>query len=134
MNMGSLQDASNIIRIPTRQAVCYFDIWIARLPLDSARHVQGGIRPVLVVSGNQANSRSSVVSVIPLTSKRKHMEMSTHICLTGYGLRCPSVVLVEQITTIDKRELLFPIGHLSINDGTACAIRQSIINFMALAA
>lgn len=132
--MNNYHNERKVIPIPARQPVCYFDIWIARLPLDDSRHVQGGIRPVLIVSSNQANSISSVVSVVPLTSKRKHVEMSTHICLTGHGLRCPSVALVEQITTIDKRELLFPIGHLPIHDVSACAIRQSIINFMALAA
>lgn len=92
----------------------YMDIWMADLPMVSGSHVQGGRRPVLIVSNNVVNASSGVISMIPLTSKLKRLSYPTHVELSDYGLRQPSMAMCEQVKTIDKSSLLFKIGHVSM--------------------
>ena len=75
---------------------------------------QGGIRPVLVVQNDVGNKYSPTVIVAAITSKINKAKMPTHIELEGekHGLTKDSVILAEQIRTIDKRRLKERIGHL----------------------
>lgn len=75
---------------------------------------QGGIRPVLVVQNDVGNKYSPTVIVAAITSQINKAKMPTHIELTGedYGLSKDSVVLTEQIRTVDKRRLKEKIGHM----------------------
>lgn len=70
--------------------------------------VQGGERVVLIYSNNLNNTFSPTVNVIPLTSKMK--ELCVHVVIKGFGLKKTSMALLEQITTIDKRQLDSYIG------------------------
>ena len=74
---------------------------------------QGGIRPVVVIQ-NDFYNKLSTTTIAALTSKDKHPRMQTHIHLDGTNapLR-DSVVLLEQIRTIDKQRLIRYIGKLS---------------------
>lgn len=75
---------------------------------------QGGIRPVLIVQNDVGNKHSPTVIAAAITSRINKAKMPTHIELSAneYGLNKDSVVLLEQIRTIDKRRLREKIGRL----------------------
>jgi mRNA interferase MazF len=75
---------------------------------------QGGIRPVLVVQNDIGNKYSPTVIAAAITSQINKAKLPTHIELDAkeYGLQKDSVVLLEQIRTIDKRRLREKIGRL----------------------
>ena len=67
---------------------------------------QGGIRPVLVVQNDVGNKYSPTIIAAAVTSKINKAKLPTHIELpSAYGLAKDSVILLEQIRTIDKRRL-----------------------------
>ena len=75
---------------------------------------QGGVRPVLVVQNDVGNKFSPTVIAAAVTSKINKAKLSTHIELPSneYGLSKDSVILLEQIRTLDKRRLKERIGEL----------------------
>ena len=75
---------------------------------------QGGIRPVLVIQNNMGNKYSPTVIVSAITSKLNKSKLPTHIELGSdeYGLKSDSIILTEQIRTIDKSRLKEKIGHI----------------------
>ena len=74
---------------------------------------QGGSRPVLIIQNNAGNRYSPTVIVAPITSQMKKRQMLTHIGIPPcYGLPERSMVLLEQIRTIDKRRLDNYLGCL----------------------
>lgn len=75
---------------------------------------QGGIRPVLVVQNDVGNRFSPTVICAAITSKINKAKMPTHVEInaTEYELVKNSVILLEQIRTIDKRRLKEKICHL----------------------
>ena len=85
------------------------EIWYASLPMDRRTSVQGGSRPVVIVSNDICNEKSSAVTVVPITRQIKHLEMPTHVVIEEI-LNQPSMVLAEQIMTVDKRFLDRKIG------------------------
>ena len=67
---------------------------------------QGGVRPVLVVQNDVGNRYSPTVIIAAITSQLSKAKLPTHIELgKEYGLEKDSVVLLEQIRTLDKRRL-----------------------------
>ena len=75
---------------------------------------QGGVRPVLIIQNDVGNRYSPTVIATAITSQVNKAKMPTHIEIGagGFGLSRDSVVLAEQIRTIDKRRLKEKIGHL----------------------
>lgn len=75
---------------------------------------QGGIRPVLIIQNDIGNKFSPTVIAAAITSKINKAKMPTHIELsaTDYGLQKDSVILTEQIRTLDKKRLKERIGKL----------------------
>lgn len=75
---------------------------------------QGGIRPVLIIQNDIGNKYSPTVIAAAITSQINKAKMPTHIELGAkdYGLNKDSVILLEQIRTIDKKRLREKIGHL----------------------
>lgn len=78
---------------------------------------QGGIRPVLIVQNDVGNKHSPTVIAAAITSQRDKARLPTHIDLNAVscGLSRDSVVLLEQIRTIDKKRLKEHIGALDQN-------------------
>lgn len=78
---------------------------------------QGGVRPVLIVQNNVGNKYSPTIIAAAITSQLDKAKLPTHIALPAnkYGLPKDSVVLLEQIRTLDKRRLKEKIGELPIN-------------------
>lgn len=74
---------------------------------------QSGIRPVLIVQNNMGNRHAPTVIVAPITSQLKANTQPTHVYLnTRCGLKTKSMVLTEQIRTVDKQRLREYVGHL----------------------
>ena len=75
---------------------------------------QGGIRPVLIVQNDVGNRFSPTVIAAAITSQQDKARLPTHIQLNslGSGLARDSIVLLEQIRTIDKRRLKEHMGRL----------------------
>lgn len=75
---------------------------------------QGGMRPVLIVQNDTGNRHSPTVIAAAITSQTGKARLPTHINLTAqnYGLSRDSVVLLEQIRTIDKSRLRERMGRL----------------------
>lgn len=110
------------------------DILMVELPNNENSNIQSGFRPVLVVQNNIGNRYSPTVIVVPLTSKIKKLEMPTHELIEekeAIGLKVNSMVLCEQITTIDKKKVKNKIGRVLSNEvmekvTRACAISLAI--------
>ncbi len=96
---------------------------------------QGGMRPVLVVQNDIGNRYSPTVIVMAITSKINKAKLPTHVEIgaLGHGLNKDSVVLLEQLRTIDKKRLKEKIGRVDdeiiqeVNE--ALTISLGIIDF-----
>ena len=75
---------------------------------------QGGIRPVLIIQNDLGNKYSPTVIAAAITSQKNKTNLPTHIEIDSKnnGLKSNSVVLAEQIRTIDKSRLKEKIGHI----------------------
>ena len=75
---------------------------------------QGGMRPVLIIQNNVGNRYSPTVIAAAITSQVNKAKMPTHISLGArtFGLTRDSVILTEQIRTLDKRRLREKMGTL----------------------
>ena len=75
---------------------------------------QGGIRPVLIIQNNVGNRHSPTVICAAITSKMNKAKLPTHIEIDAgiYGIEKDSVILLEQLRTIDKRRLKDKVCHL----------------------
>lgn len=76
---------------------------------------QGGIRPVLILQNDKTNQNSTTTIVAAMTSQIKN-NLQTHVKVSGHGLKKESLVLLEQIRTIDKVRLMQYIGRLGDKD------------------
>ncbi|MCI1964565.1 MAG: type II toxin-antitoxin system PemK/MazF family toxin [Oscillospiraceae bacterium] len=75
---------------------------------------QGGVRPVLIIQNNIGNRFSPTVIAAAITSQRSKANLPTHILLDAgtTGLAKDSIVLLEQVRTIDKHRLKERMGRL----------------------
>lgn len=75
---------------------------------------QGGIRPVLIVQNDVGNKYSPTVIAAAITSQKDKTKLPTHIAVSSQncGLAKDSIVLLEQIRTIDKQRLKEHMGRL----------------------
>ena len=75
---------------------------------------QGGLRPVLIVQNDVGNRYSPTVIAAAITSRMSKTKLPTHIDIAAedVGLSKDSVVLLEQIRTLDKKRLKEKMGHL----------------------
>lgn len=87
---------------------------------------QGGVRPVIVIQNDVGNKYSPTIIVAAVTSQINKAKLPTHIEIKAfkYGLTKDSVVLLEQVRTIDKKRLKEKIGH--IDDKTMKKIDASL--------
>ncbi len=75
---------------------------------------QGGIRPVLIVQNDMGNRHSPTVIAAAITSQKEKAKLPTHISLDAErcGLSKDSIVLLEQVRTLDKKRLKERMGEL----------------------
>ena len=95
---------------------------------------QGGLRPVLIVQNDVGNKYSQTVIAAAITSQMTKTRLPTHIDVyaENFGLSRDSVILLEQIRTIDKRRLREKMGH--IDDGLMQKVNDAISVSFGLAA
>ena len=89
------------------------DIYLADLaPVVGSE--QGGIRPVLIIQNNIGNQHSPTVIAAVITGQIKHRYLPTHVLLEapGCGLLKKSMVMLEQLRTLDKGRLHFQVGRI----------------------
>ncbi len=77
---------------------------------------QGGIRPVLIIQNDIGNRYSPTVIAAAITSQQDKAKLPTHISVAaeGSGLQKNSIVLLEQVRTIDKKRLKEKMGYLDL--------------------
>ena len=87
---------------------------------------QGGLRPVLIVQNDVGNRYSPTVIAAAITSRMGKTKLPTHIDIPGIGagLSKDSVILLEQVRTIDKKRLKEKMGHL--DDATMDSVNSAI--------
>ncbi len=95
---------------------------------------QGGLRPVLIVQNDVGNKYSPTVIAAAITSRMGKARLPTHIDVSseGAGLSKDSVILLEQMRTIDKKRLKEKMGHL--DDETMGCVDNAIVVSLGLAA
>lgn len=88
---------------------------------------QGGVRPVLIIQNDLGNKYSPTVIAAAITSQTNKTKLPTHIEIDGNteGLKNNSVILTEQIRTIDKSRLKEKIGHID-DIGTMSKINSAL--------
>ena len=89
---------------------------------------QGGLRPVLIVQNDVGNRHSPTVIAAAITSQHEKAKLATHIEVGGgsCGLSKDSIVLLEQIRTLDKKRLRERMGELDNNSMSAVNSALSI--------
>lgn len=87
---------------------------------------QGGLRPVLIIQNDIGNKYSPTVIAAAITSRMSKAKLPTHIDIYAgdVGLSRDSVVLLEQIRTLDKKRLKEKMGHL--DEGTMDHVNTAI--------
>ena len=87
---------------------------------------QGGLRPVLIIQNDVGNRYSPTVIAAAITSRMGKARMPTHIDIYAdkVGLAKDSVILLEQIRTLDKRRLKEKMGHL--DEDTMSSVNNAI--------
>ena len=113
MDMTARMPFSDLRTTAREESVKRGDIYYADLsPVVGSE--QGGMRPVLIVQNNVGNKHSPTVIAAAITSQMNKARLPTHIELSArvYGLSRDSVILLEQVRTIDKRRLKERIGKL----------------------
>jgi len=96
---------------------------------------QGGVRPVIVIQNDVGNKYSPTVIVAAITSQINKAKLPTHVEIKAgdHGLNKDSVILLEQLRTVDKRRLKERIGRMEaeamkkVNE--ALVISLGIIDF-----
>lgn len=94
---------------------------------------QGGVRPVLIIQNDTGNLHSPTVIVAAITTRRKKPHMPVHVLITAAesGLPADSVVLTEQVRTLEKSRLTRYLGHL--DDAVMIRIDQALEKSIGMA-
>jgi mRNA interferase MazF len=107
------------------QQIIRGDIWLADIKGEEGVSIQKGLRPVITIANNMANTYSPVVQVIPITTKNKK-KLPTQVPVgINSGLRIDSIALAEQIMLLDKTCLIKKIGE--VDSSTMSNIEKAIL-------
>jgi mRNA interferase MazF len=89
---------------------------------------QGGYRPVVILQNNKGNRYSTTVIIAPVSSRMTKNDLPTHVIIETDFLEKKSVILLEQIRTIDKKRIDEKVGTLSpeIMNKVNSAIKTSL--------
>ena len=87
---------------------------------------QGGIRPVLIIQNDTGNKHSPTVIIAAITSKMNNAKLPTHVEVDShkYNIIKDSVILLEQLRTIDKKRLKDKVCHL--DDEILSAVNEAL--------
>lgn len=106
------------------------DIYFADLrPVSGSE--QGGVRPVLIIQNDTGNKHSPTVIVAAITSKQTKAKLPTHVEITTKdGIDINSLILMEQIRSIDKSRLKEKVCHVGNN--IMCKVDKALMISLAL--
>ncbi len=105
------------------------DIYIAN------RNITGDLhrlkQTVLVVSDDKTNKQLPYVTIVPIIDATRQDELLSYVFLDDYGMSEENIAVVEQITTLDKTQLLVKVGGIQ---GTVYArqVKQAIKKYLGL--
>lgn len=91
------------------------EIWMVdSLNEERKGSVMRGFRPAVIISNDLANISGTICTVVPLTSNAAKGEQSTHVVISNENnqLRCSSIALCEQPTTVNKDQVRFCLGRV----------------------
>lgn len=88
------------------------DIWTCNLS-HAVGAEQSGIRPVVIIQNNKGNVFSPTTIVASVTSKTKNNNLPTHLDIQNENLKRKSIIMLEQVKTVDKKLLGEKIGTLT---------------------
>ncbi|MBS5928471.1 MAG: type II toxin-antitoxin system PemK/MazF family toxin [Clostridium sp.] len=91
------------------------DIFYGRIPKEDGS-VQGGTRPVVVLQNDIGNKYSPTVIIAKITSQINKANIPTHVKIKKDGLKNESVIMLEQIATLDKKDLLTKVDSLDFRE------------------
>ena len=104
------------------------DILYVDLGVQYQGSIQGSMRPVVVVSNNMANKHSTVITVVPLSTKiNKKRNLPTHVFVSAYkseGLEQHSIALCEQVTALDYGRIIENMGK--VDKDTLARISEAV--------
>lgn len=103
------------------------DILFVDMGIQPKGSIQGGLRPVVVISNNMANKFSPVVTVVPLSTKIKKRNLPTHVFVPvseGNGLGVHSIALGEQVTALDRSRIIEKLG--TVDETTLIRISEAV--------
>lgn len=101
------------------------DIWFADLGGQNDTCETKGIRPVLIISNDISNRCAPVVTVLPMTREIKRLDLIAHV------VEGESMIMAEQITTIDKNKLRRRVGRYA-DPEVEKAVVAAVSNFLGL--
>jgi len=103
-------------------------VWV-NLGEHPVSHVHSGQRPCIVISTNKGNGH--VYTVIPGSCKMENRQLPMHALIypkeSGCGLSRKTVFMAEQVTTVDKKQVLIKVGHIPEESDTWSRINDIII-------
>lgn len=103
------------------------EVYLANLE-DRMGSIQSGVRPIVVISNPQNNKFSPTINVLPVTSRAK-INIPVHVNIgVKEGLERQSVILTEQVLTINKYQLIKYIGRCS-NDKMQEIAKAMVLQF-----
>ena len=117
-----------------RQTPRRMEVWFAELHREEFSYLRDGVLPVLVVSDDSFNTRSTMVTVVPLRTKETRMDLPTHVRLLSENnpdLDRDLTALVEQITTIDKASLKRKVGEVTCEEDIQ-EVEQALLALIGL--
>lgn len=118
-------------RVKWRDSLIRGDLVYVKLADKINSSIQSGIRPCLIVSNHISNRNARIVNVCPMTSKEEKKNIPVHVQVEkntpGIYLDKKSYVLIEQIVTVDKRQILSLVGHLDKNSEAMICVNKAIM-------
>lgn len=85
---------------------------------------QGGVRPVVILQNDKGNAFSYTTIVAAITARKGKTQLPTHVTIVVEGLSRKSIVLLEQIRTIDKERIIDFVGVI---DGETMALIEEAV-------
>ena len=124
---------NNLISINENMNVTRGDVFWADFG-EPRGHIQGGIRPAVIISNEKCNKKSPVLTVAPVTTSKTKSELPTHVVM-DYVLFKTSMVLCEGTTTLNKSDLQDKIGHCNeiqmIDIDRAVAVQMDLVKYFS---
>lgn len=103
------------------------EVYIANLPEKKDSNIQGGIRPIVIMSNDKNNTYCSNIQYVPLTSQIKRMDLPVHVEINVNFLPKPSMALCEQVDMESKK-----IVSSYIDWNIGCIGRLSNVDMMRI--